>query len=100
MKHSVTSFRWLRVLSAALAIVARSFLSLAVIVAGYAFVLALQARGAPDQSAISHFAARISPKLMPWLKVGLTFLAAVMVARSAQQAGPLMVCSLICWRVG
>jgi len=65
---------------------ALSFLILTVIVAVYAFVLAFQARGAPDQSAISHFAARVSPKLMPWLEVCLTFLAAVMVARRAEKA--------------
>ena len=65
---------------------ALSFLILTVIVAVYAFVLAFQARGAPDQSAISHFAARVSPKLMPWLEVSLTFLAAVMVARRAEKA--------------
>ena len=86
MNHSLSSIRWLRVLSAALAVIALSFLLLAVIVAVYAFVLAFQARGAPDQSAISHFAARVSPKLLPWLEVSLTFLAAVMVARRAEQA--------------
>ena len=66
---------------------ALSFLLLTVIVAVYAFVLAFQARGAPDQSAISHFAARVSPKLMPWLEVSLTFLTAVIVARRAEKAG-------------
>jgi hypothetical protein len=66
---------------------ALSFLLLTVIVAGYAFVLAFQARGAPDQSAISHFASRVSPKVLPWLEVSLTFLAAVMVARRAEKAG-------------
>jgi hypothetical protein len=66
---------------------ALSFLLLTVIVAVYAFVLAFQARGAPDQSAISHFAARVSPQLMPWLEASLTFLAAVIVARRTKQAG-------------
>ena len=86
MNQSLLSIRWLRVLSAALAVIALSFLLLTVIVAVYAFVLAFQARGAPDQSAISHFAARVSPKLLPWLEVSLTFLAAVIVARSAEKA--------------
>ena len=86
MNLSLSSIRWLRVLSAALAVIALSFLILTVIVAVYAFVLAFQARGAPDQSAISHFAARVSPKLMPWLEVSLTFLAAVIVARRAEKA--------------
>jgi hypothetical protein len=86
MNHSLPNIRWLRVLSAALAVIALSFLLLTVIVAVYAFVLAFQARGAPDQSAISHFAARVSPKLLPWLEVFLTFLAAVIVARRTEKA--------------
>ena len=86
MNHSLSSIRWLRVLSAALAVMALSFLLLMVIVAVYAFVLAFEARGAPDQSAISHFAARVSPKVVPWLEGSLTFLAAVMVARRAEKA--------------
>ena len=86
MNHLLSSIRWLRVLSAALAVIALSFLILTVIVAVYALVLAFQARGAPDQSAISHFAARVSPKLMPWLEGALTFLAAVIVARRAEKA--------------
>ena len=86
MKHSLSSIRWLRVLSAALAVVALSFLILTVIVAVYAFVLAFQARAAPDQSAISHFAARVSPKLMPWLEGFLTFLGAVWVTRRTREA--------------
>jgi hypothetical protein len=87
MNYSLSSIRWPRVLSAAVGVIALSFLLLTVIVAGYAFVLAFQTRGAPDQSAISHFAARISPKLMPWLEVSLTFLAAVIVARKAEKVG-------------
>ena len=86
MIHSLSGIRWLHVLSAALAVIALIFLILTVIVAVYAFVLAFQARGAPDQSAISHFAARVSPKLMPWLEVSLTFLAAVIVSRRAEKA--------------
>ena len=66
--------------------IALSFLILTVIVAVCAFVLAFQARGAPDQSAISHFATRASPKLMPWLEVVLTFLAAVVVGRRTEKA--------------
>jgi hypothetical protein len=86
MNPSLSSIRWLHVLSAALAVMALSFLILTVIVAVYAFFLAIQARGAPDQSAISHFAARISPPLIPWLEVVLTFLVAVVVARRAKRA--------------
>ena len=87
MNHSLSSIRWLRVLSAALAVMALSFLILTVIVAVYAFGLAFQARGAPDQSAISHFAARVSPKLMPWLEMLLTLVVAPIAARRAEKAG-------------
>ena len=87
MKYSLSSIRWLRVISAALAVVALSFLILTVIIALYAFGLAFQARGAPDQTAIGHFAARISPKLMPWLEMCLTLLVAFRVARRTEGAG-------------
>ena len=86
MNHSLSSIRWLRVLSAALAVIALSFLILTVIIALYAFGLAFQARGAPDQTAINHFAARLSPKVMPWLEVVLTVLAAVVVGRRTEKA--------------
>ena len=87
MNYSLSSIRWLRVLSAALAVIALSFLILTVIIALYAFGLAFQARGAPDQTAINHFAARVSPRVMPWLEVVLTFLAAVVVSRRTEKDG-------------
>ncbi len=86
MNQVLSSIRWLRVLSAALAVIALSFLLLTVIVAVYAFVMAFQARGAPNQSAISNFGATVSPKLMPWLEMFLTFFAALVVARRAEKA--------------
>ena len=89
MNYSSSSIRWLRVLGAAVAVVALSFLTLTVITAGYAFVLAFQARGAPDQNAINHFAARVSPKLMPWLEMLLTLVVAFIAARRAEKAGTL-----------
>jgi glucan phosphoethanolaminetransferase (alkaline phosphatase superfamily) len=86
MNYLSSRFRWLRILGAALAVVALSFLILTVITAVYAFVLAFQTRGAPDQTAISHFAARVNPKLMPWLEGFLTLLVAVWVTRRTQEA--------------
>jgi hypothetical protein len=68
MDSSISRLRWLRILGAALGVIALSFVALTVITAGYAFVLAYQARGAPDQSAINRFAAEISPKILPWLE--------------------------------
>jgi hypothetical protein len=86
MNNSLSSVRWLRILIAAVAIIAVSFLILMVIVTGYAFVLAIQVRGAPDQNAINHFAARVSPKLMPWLEMFLTLVVSLIIARRAGTA--------------
>ncbi len=87
MNDSSSRIRWLRVFGAALAVIGLSFLILTVIIALYAFVLAFRARGAPDQNSINHFAARISPRLMPWLEMLLTLVVAFIVARRAQKAG-------------
>jgi hypothetical protein len=86
MSNSLSSVRWLRILIAAVAVIAVSFLILIVIVTGYAFVLAFQVRGAPDQNAINHFAARVSPKLMPWLEMFLTLVVSLIIARRAGTA--------------
>lgn len=75
-----------RVLSAAFAVIALSFLLLFVPIIVYAFVLAFRARGAPDQAAINHFAAIVSPALMPWLERLLTLLLAFWVVRRTEAA--------------
>ncbi len=86
MNYSLSSVQWLRILIAAVAVIAVSFLILMVITTGYAFVLAFQVRGAPDQNAINHFAARIGPKLMPWLEIFLTLVVSLIIARRAGTA--------------
>ena len=86
MNYSSSKTRWLRILGAALAVIALSFLILMFMITVYALVLAFQARGAPDQTAINHFAARVSPKLIPWLEMLLTLLVAIRVARRTEQA--------------
>jgi hypothetical protein len=86
MDDSSSGIRWLRVLGAAFAVIALSFLSLMVMITVYALVLAFQARGAPDQIAINRFAATVSPKLMPWLEMLMTLVVALRVARRAQKA--------------
>ena len=48
--------------------------------------MAFQVRGAPDQNAINHFAAKVSPKLMPWLEMSLTLVMTFIVARRAETA--------------
>jgi hypothetical protein len=86
MSQSSSGIQWLRILGAALAVIALSFLSLMAMTTAYALVLAFQARGAPDQTAINHFAARISPRLMPWLEMLLTLVVAFRVTRRARKA--------------
>jgi hypothetical protein len=86
MSYSLSRIRWRRVLGAAFAVIALSFLIPIVIITVYAFVLAFQARGAPDQTAIHHFAATVTPKLMPWLEMVLTLLLAFRLARRTEGA--------------
>jgi len=75
-----------RALSTAVAVVALSFLALFVPIIVYAFVLAIQVRGAPDQTAINHFAATISPVMMPWLERLMTPLLAFWIVRRSRVA--------------
>lgn len=84
MDKGTPGFRLRRILSAAFAVIALSFLVLFVPIVIYAFVLAFAARGAPDQTAINHFAATISPALMPWLERLLTLLLAFWVVRGTE----------------
>jgi hypothetical protein len=69
------------------AVVALSFVALFVPILVYAFVLAFQVRGVPDQAAINHFAATISPAAMPWLERVLTLLLAFRMVRRTEAAG-------------
>lgn len=87
MNCSLSSLRWFRMLTAAVAVLALSLLIVTLITTAYAFGLAFQARGNPDQAAISQFATRLSHWLTPWLEALLTALAAAMVARSTDKAG-------------
>jgi len=73
-------------MGASLAVMAVSFLILFVPVIVYAFVLALRARGAPDQAAVNSFAAMLSPALMPWLERLLTPALAFWVVRRTEAA--------------
>ena len=87
MNPSSSNIGWLRILGAALAVTVLSFLILMFVIAVYAFVLAFQAWGAPDQSAINHFAASVSARWMPWFEALMTLLLAFGIARRAQAAG-------------
>jgi len=77
MKLLLANIRWLRVVVSSFLIVVLSFLVVTIITAGYAFVLAFEAHGMPDQAAISHFAATISRWMMPLLEIFFTFVIAL-----------------------
>jgi hypothetical protein len=85
MNYSLSRIRWLRVFGAALSVIALSFISLMIITAGYAAILAFQARGSPDQNTINRFAAGMSPRLMPWLEIIFTLIVSFRVARTTEE---------------
>lgn len=86
MNDSISNIRWLRILGAAVGVIAVSFLIPMCLTTAYAFVLAFQARGAPDQTDINHFAAWISPRIIPYLEMLLTFVSAFIVARRTERS--------------
>jgi hypothetical protein len=59
MNLSLSGIRWFRMLTAAVAVMALSFLIVTLITTAYAVGLAFQARGNPDQTAIGQFAERL-----------------------------------------
>jgi hypothetical protein len=77
MKLRLTNIRWIRVVVSSFLIIVFSFLVVTIITAGYAFVLAFEVHGKPDQAAISHFAATISRWMMPLLEMFFTFIIAL-----------------------
>jgi hypothetical protein len=84
MVYSFKKTQWLRVAGSAIAVVLFSFLAVTVITFGYAFVLAIEVRGRPDQTAISHFASAISRWLMPLLEMFFTFFVAMFVSKKIE----------------
>jgi hypothetical protein len=58
-------------------VIALSYLIIILITTGYAFILAFQVRGKPDQVAISHFAEMLGRWLMHLLEIFLTFFVAL-----------------------
>jgi hypothetical protein len=60
MPFNISQVKWSRIIISVIAVVLLSYLVTTLIIAGYAFVLAVQARGTPDQFLISQFAGRIS----------------------------------------
>ena len=77
MEYSLNNIRWIRVISSALIAIALSYLIIILITTGYAFILAFQVRGKPDQAAIRHFAEMLGRRLMPSLEILVTFFVAL-----------------------
>jgi hypothetical protein len=86
MKLYLTNIRWLRVVVSSFFIIVLSFLVVAIITAGYAFVLAFEAHGRPNQAEISHFAAMMSRWLMPLLEMFFTFIVAFISTKKNQNS--------------
>ena len=82
--NQVGATRWLRCSMAGLAAFAGAFVLTAVAVFVYAFRLALEVRGAPDQESIQAFARSVGPMWGPWLRVLLAFAVAAWVGRSSE----------------
>ena len=84
MNPSLKSIRWLHVVASSLAVVVASFLVVTLATTGYAFFLAFEAHGKPDQQAIGHFAGTISRWLMPLSEMLFTFLVAMIATKKIQ----------------
>jgi hypothetical protein len=78
--------KWGRVLLAAVAVLVADLLAITLVVTAYAFKLAFEARGAPDQVKIAQFAGQFGRS--SWFVIGavLTILAAAWVVRRAQHS--------------
>ena len=80
MTNQLSQIRWGRVTWTALTVYGASFLIVFLIVTAYAFYLAFQARGAPDQSMIQAFASQYAPWLGNITLILFTFLGALWLA--------------------
>jgi hypothetical protein len=78
--------RWLRCSLAGLAVFAGTFAMTAVVAFIYAFGLAFEVRGAPDQAKIQTFARAVGSTWGPWMRVVLAFVIAAWVGRSSRSA--------------
>jgi hypothetical protein len=82
MKNSrLSNVRWGRVLLTGIVVYTLSYCIIFLVITAYGFILAFQARGAPDQDQIQQFASQVSPWGVPALALLLTFGAAVWVSR-------------------
>jgi glycerol uptake facilitator-like aquaporin len=89
MKYSFKNIRWKRVIRTALITFALSYLSLIIVTTVYAFILAFQVRGKPDQVAISHFAESVSTWLMPLFEIIFTFIFTIITSKKIENNLPI-----------
>jgi len=89
MEYSFKNIRWVRVINTALIAFAFSYFSLLLTTTVYAFILAFQIRGKPDQVAISQFAESVSKWLMPVFEILLTFISTLISTRKIEKDIPL-----------
>src|SRR5688572_31421131 len=86
MTTQLSQIKWPRVVLTALVVSVAGFLTTFLIVTAYAFILALQARGAPDQTMIMAFADQYAPWIGPISLILFTFLGALHIARRVDNA--------------
>ena len=89
MTAQFSQIRWGRVILTTVVVYILSFLTIFAIVTGYATYLALQARGAPDQTMISEFANQYAPWIGPISLILFAALGAMWMARRLETAIPL-----------
>jgi hypothetical protein len=77
MHFTLSQIRWLRIISIALAIIVISFVILTLVATGYAFTLAIETRGKPDQAAIGLFSGSVGRWLVPLSEFILTFVCSI-----------------------
>ena len=73
MKTQLSQIKWGRVVLTALVVSVAGFLTAFLIVTAYAFTLAFQVRGAPDQTLIMAFADQYAPWIGPISLILFTF---------------------------
>lgn len=89
MTNQLSQIKWVRVVLTALVVYILSFLTVIIIVTGYATYLGFMARGAPDQTMIAVFADQYAPWIGPISLIVFTILGAMHVARRVESAIPL-----------
>ena len=81
MTTQLSQIKWGRVVLTALVVSVAGFLTTFLVVTAYAFILAFQARGAPDQTLIMAFADQYAPWIGPVGLILFTILGAMWLAR-------------------